>query len=79
LPIAYAASQKFQNSVFNQPASFPAKRSSWLGRSGIEKTGSIAPGLAAWQRLSAGDGTKGARLHDWAKFELANISDLASR
>ena len=26
---------------------------------------------AAWQRLSAGDGTKGARLHDWIYCELA--------
>ena len=28
---------------------------------------------AAWQRLSAGDGTKGARLHDWIYCELANL------
>ena len=28
---------------------------------------------AAWQRLSAGEGTKGARLHDWAYFELADL------
>lgn len=27
----------------------------------------------AWQRLSAGDGTKGARLHDWAYCELADL------
>lgn len=27
----------------------------------------------AWQRLSAGDGTKGARLHDWAYAELADL------
>jgi SRSO17 transposase len=27
----------------------------------------------AWQRLSAGDGTKGARLHDWAYCELADF------
>ena len=27
----------------------------------------------AWQRLSAGDGTKGARLHDWAYLELADL------
>jgi SRSO17 transposase len=26
-----------------------------------------------WQRLSAGDGTKGARLHDWAYCELADL------
>jgi SRSO17 transposase len=27
----------------------------------------------AWQRLSAGDGTKGPRLHDWAYLELAHL------
>ncbi|WP_416068529.1 IS701 family transposase (plasmid) [Rhizobium sp. YTUHZ045] len=26
-----------------------------------------------WRRLSAGDGTKGARLHDWAYLELADL------
>lgn len=35
----------------------------------------IAQGLSetTWQRLSAGDGTKGARLHDWAYLELADL------
>ena len=28
---------------------------------------------SAWQRLSAGEGTKGARLHDWAYCELADL------
>src|ERR1700693_2521324 len=28
---------------------------------------------SAWRRLSAGDGTKGARLHDWAYLELADL------
>lgn len=28
---------------------------------------------SAWQRLSAGDGTKGPRLHDWAYCELADV------
>ena len=28
---------------------------------------------SAWQRLSAGAGTKGARLHDWAYCELADL------
>lgn len=27
----------------------------------------------AWQRLSAGEGTKGARLHDWVYLELADL------
>lgn len=30
-------------------------------------------GEDAWQRLSAGDGTKGPRLHDWAYLELADL------
>lgn len=30
-------------------------------------------GPEAWQRLSAGEGTKGARLHDWAYCELADL------
>ena len=30
-------------------------------------------GPDAWQRLSAGEGTKGARLHDWAYLELAHL------
>jgi SRSO17 transposase len=28
---------------------------------------------SAWVRLSAGDGTKGPRLHDWAYLELADL------
>jgi SRSO17 transposase len=38
----------------------------------------IAEGLpkTAWKRLSAGEGTKGARLYDWAYLELANL-DIA--
>ena len=36
---------------------------------------SVAQGLATsdWKRLSAGDGVKGPRLHDWAYVELADI------
>ena len=30
-------------------------------------------GASAWQRLSAGDGTKGPRLFDWAYCELADL------
>ena len=45
---------------------------------GMAKT--IAQGLkpSAWKRLSAGEGTKGARLYDWAYCELADLelSDL---
>src|SRR5205085_3038802 len=35
----------------------------------------IAHGLdpAAWRRLSAGEGTKGPRLYDWAYLELADL------
>ena len=28
---------------------------------------------SAWRRLSAGEGTKGPRLHDWAYLELADL------
>ena len=31
-------------------------------------------GPSAWQRLYAGEGTKGARLHDWAYRELADLN-----
>ena len=31
------------------------------------------PDPAAWQRLSAGEGTKGPRLSDWAYLELADL------
>jgi SRSO17 transposase len=49
---------------------------SWLGKP--QRAGSaeeIARTLdpSAWQRLSAGDGTKGARLHDWMYCELADL------
>src|SRR5690606_907882 len=42
---------------------------SWSGKPAVAGTAhEIARDLdpGAWQRLSAGDGTKGARLHDWA-------------
>src|SRR5690349_15159507 len=29
---------------------------------------------SAWRRLSAGEGTKGPRLHDWAYLELADLA-----
>src|SRR3712207_1510357 len=48
--------------------------SSWVGKPPIAGTAEqIAQGLepAAWQRLSAGEGTKGPRLSDWAHLELA--------
>ena len=42
------------------------------------RAGAIAQDLPAsdWTRLSAGEGTKGARLHDWAYLELADL-DIA--
>ncbi|SCX22352.1 FOG: Transposase [Agrobacterium sp. DSM 25558] len=48
----------------------------WSGKPFVAGTAlEIARDLdpAAWQRLSAGDGTKGARLHDWAYCELADL------
>ena len=52
---------------------------SWIGKPAVAGTAAeIAHGLdpAAWQRLSAGHGTRGARLHDWAYLELADL-DIA--
>jgi SRSO17 transposase len=49
---------------------------SWIGKPVVAGTAEqIAQGLelAAWQRLSAGEGTKGARLSDWAYLELADL------
>jgi SRSO17 transposase len=49
---------------------------SWIGKPEIAGTAErIAQGLApsAWRRLSAGEGTKGPRLHDWAYLELADL------
>jgi SRSO17 transposase len=49
---------------------------SWTGKPAVAGTAeAIARGLepAAWRRLSAGEGTKGPRLHDWAYLELADL------
>ena len=49
---------------------------SWIGKPGVAGTAErIAQGLepAAWQHLSAGEGTKGPRLSDWAYLELADL------
>jgi len=49
---------------------------SWVGKPAVSGTAAeIAQELdpCSWQRLSAGDGTKGARLHDWAYLELADL------
>lgn len=49
---------------------------SWVGKPAVAGTAAeIAQDLdpAAWQRLSAGDGTKGARLHDWVYLKLADL------
>jgi len=49
---------------------------SWVGKPVVYGTAEeIAQALdaSAWRRLSAGEGTKGARLHDWAYLELADL------
>jgi SRSO17 transposase len=49
---------------------------SWIDKPEVAGTAEqIAKALApeAWTRLSAGDGTKGARLYDWAYLELADL------
>lgn len=43
-----------------------------LALSGTAKDIADALPENAWRRLSAGEGTKGARLHDWAYLELAD-------
>ncbi len=51
--------------------------SSWIDKPEVAGTAEqIAQALApeAWTRLSAGDGTKGARLYDWAYVELADLA-----
>jgi SRSO17 transposase len=50
---------------------------SWAGKPQVAgRADEIARDLEpnAWQRLSAGEGTKGARLHDWAYCELADLN-----
>jgi SRSO17 transposase len=50
--------------------------SSWIGKPEVDGTAEeIAHELdpSAWRRLSAGEGTKGPRLHDWAYLELADL------
>ena len=49
---------------------------SWAGKPPVAGTAlEIAQGLdpSAWLRLPAGEGTKGARLYDWAYCELADL------
>jgi len=49
---------------------------SWQGKPPVAGTAEAIAGTieaSRWQRLSAGDGTKGARLHDWAYCELADL------
>src|SRR5215211_7353885 len=49
---------------------------SWHGKPAVAGSADeIARGVdpSAWQRLSAGNGTKGARLHDWVYCELADL------
>ena len=49
---------------------------SWLGKPVVSGTAeAIMQGLDAsdWQRLSAGEGTKGPRSYDWAYLELADL------
>src|ERR1035437_10115853 len=49
---------------------------SWRGKPPVAGAAAqIAQGLAssAWRRLSAGEGTKGTRLDDWAYCELADL------
>jgi SRSO17 transposase len=54
----------------------PHPFTSWIGKPEVAGTAeAIARGLGdtAWRRLSAGEGTKGPRLYDWAYLELADL------
>lgn len=49
---------------------------SWVGKPPVAGSAQQIAGSidqSAWQRLSAGDGTKGAREHDWVYCELADL------
>ena len=49
---------------------------SWIGKPAVSGTAAEIAGKldrSAWQRLSAGAGTKGERWHDWAYLELADL------
>jgi SRSO17 transposase len=51
---------------------------SWIAKPAVAGTAeAIAQGLGAgdWQRLSAGAGTQGPRLYDWAYLELADLDE----
>ena len=55
---------------------------SWIGKPEVAGTAEeIARGLddTAWRRLSAGEGTKGPRLYDWAYLGLADLDGEAER
>jgi SRSO17 transposase len=54
------------NSQFNAWGRKPAV-------AGTAETIASALAPSAWQRLSAGEGTQGARLYDWAYLELADL------
>ena len=54
----------------------PQQFHSWIGKPPVSGTAEeIAKGLDAsiWQRLSAGAGTKGARLYDWARLAKGSV------
>ncbi len=55
------STHQFRSWGINPPVAGPAEQIAGA----VEDTG--------WQRLSAGDGTKGARLHDWAYRPLADL------
>src|SRR5450759_2699728 len=51
--------------------SIPGARSRWFA--GAPRRFAQNFPKSAWRRVSAGDGTKGERLHDWAYLELADL------
>jgi SRSO17 transposase len=63
-----------KGSVLGVSATHPF--TSWIGKPEVAGTAEEIAGAlpeSAWQRLSAGAGTKGERLYDWAYCELADL------
>jgi SRSO17 transposase len=73
--LGVSATQPFNAYVLGVSATQPFN--AWIGKPEVAGTAeAIARGLepSAWVRLSAGEGTKGARLYDWAYLELADLA-----
>lgn len=62
-----------------QPYVLAVRRNERVGMLGRNRSwpvavSEVAAGITAWERLSAGDGAKGPRHHDWARVRLAETT-----